>query len=98
MKVKLIRDKLALIPKEGVAVIQLDDPAHRIALVAKMHEEAAEIADKPTDVNEYADLFEAMVTLANKNGIQWEDIWEAATQKYLDRGGFEGGAAMVRAT
>lgn len=95
---RLIRDKLADTPKEGIEVEFLEPggAAHRIALVAKMHEEVCEIEKAPTDVQEYADLVEALVALATFNGISPSMIDEARYAKLRERGGFYVGAVMVR--
>lgn len=94
MKAKLIRDKWARIPKPGTNVVYVtpDGPEHRMALAAKLHEEAAEVGDAPWDVSEYADLLEVAVKLANLNGITLGDILQEQRRKRDERGGFDEGA------
>jgi predicted house-cleaning noncanonical NTP pyrophosphatase (MazG superfamily) len=98
VKVKLIRNKLAHVPKEGVRVMQFvpGDPAHRMALAAKLHEEAAEVADEPKDVFEYADLIEVALQLAHFNGFSEEAVHAAMLAKRAEKGGFGYGYVMVR--
>lgn len=97
MKIKLIRNKLALIPREGVRVerVEVASPLHRALLAAKIHEEAAEIANDPTDPKEYADLIECTMQLAQFNGISADTIYGTMLAKRKERGGFGHGYYMV---
>lgn len=97
--VRLIRDKLGPSKKytgQPYKLTPLPKPLHPLALVAKMHEEVAEIAKAMDDVNEYGDLLDAMLTLAQKNGITLPMIMGAMIDKRKERGSFRKGKVMVR--
>ena len=98
MKVKLIRNKLALIPKDGIRVEKVDpaSPVHRAMLVAKLHEEASEVGNAPRDVTEYADVMEVLLQLAHFNGIPERAIFDCMLAKRTELGGFGHGYYMVR--
>jgi predicted house-cleaning noncanonical NTP pyrophosphatase (MazG superfamily) len=90
MIVKLIRDLWAKVEKPGTEITYFSPGGivHRLALVNKLHEEAAEIAAAPWDVSEYADLFNVALKLAELNGISENRIWAALRDKQLKKGGF----------
>lgn len=98
MSCRLIRDTIALQPREGVHVEWgvMGGRIHKIALVAKMHEEVCEIEKSPTDALEYGDLVEAILTLAELNGVTPRMIEEARLYKLNTRGGFKTCALMDR--
>lgn len=85
---KAIRDKGPVDPGKGGIVKHVDDITFSGLLAAKMHEEAAEIARDPNDINEYADLLEVMEELASRHGISLVQIRAAQLAKKLERGGF----------
>lgn len=98
MKIKLVRNLLAQVPKEGVEVLKMTPASaeHRMALAAKLHEEAAEVNDHPTDITEYADLLEVLLQIAHFNDIKEDAIYYAMMKKRQERGGFGHGYFMVR--
>ena len=61
-----------------------------------MYEEVGEIAAATNDVYEYADLIEATLELAIRNGISLADIERARAQKRTECGGFARGIFMYR--
>ena len=60
-----------------------------LTLVSKLHEETGEIAEKPHDVSEYADLLEVAYTLAAEYGISPEQIEQERLRKRAERGGYD---------
>lgn len=89
MKVKLIRDLMR--PRDNDETVR---PANSrggkiLGLCLKMHEEAQEIANDPTDIEEYADLLTVMLTLANMHGIQFPAIHRAMERKTEKFGAFD---------
>lgn len=95
---RLIRDRLARRPLAGVVVhkAKRGGPFHRVGLVAKMHEEVCEVEKEPTDVGEYADLMEALLTMAALNGIKARQVADEMARKRRERGGFMGANFMYR--
>lgn len=92
MKAKLIRlhmDRVGPTP-EGAELEYIKDPALiQGLLIAKLHEEAQEIADAPTKtqfLEEMGDLYEVLHTLAVLNGTQMETIRHIAEAKADLRG------------
>ncbi len=82
MKVKLIRDKLPA--REGALVRPANSIAGKqLALIAKIHEEAAEIAEDATNPEEYADLLTALLELARLNHVSWDSIEMASSSVML---------------
>ncbi len=101
MKVKLVRDRTPEIPRPAnatgtrkfrIARSRSEKTAH---LCAKLHEEAAEVADAPGDVYEYADLLEVMLELAKMNGLSLRLIVKAMLSKRLKKGGFRKGLILT---
>lgn len=95
---KLCRDKLP--PHEDITEIEVGQlfrchPGSAeirlrvLTLVSKLHEEVGEIAEKPHDVSEYADLMEVMYTLAAEYGISPHQINEERLRKRVERGGYD---------
>ena len=89
---KLVRDGLGgRIPADEIR-IETDPEVLRRLLEAKLSEECAELAaTRYSDVTEYADVFEVLLTLASRNGISEEDIAKARCRKRDERGGFDRG-------
>ncbi len=95
MKVKLIRDDLPA--RDGAEIRPVNSVAGKqLALLLKLHEEAAEIGDDATDPEEYADLLAALLELARLNGVAWDAIDKAFREKQRLKGGFRRGMIMTR--
>ena len=90
MQVKLVRDHCGA-AYNGECEAASTDGEYQMALLLKLHEEAQEIADAPDDPEEYADLLEVMLALANLNDVSGEAILEALVGKRRAVGGFEDG-------
>lgn len=102
---KTIRDGM---PKheevEDTTVVELihadpDTAKHRLAvmmLINKLHEEVGEIAEKPFDVSEYADVHQVLIDLAAMNGISQGEIEIARQRKFEERGGFSQLRTIIR--
>lgn len=96
MKVKLVRDKIsARGPREVVRPCNTPAGLHAL-LVAKLHEEAQEVADDASCAEEYGDLLEVMMRLAELNGVPWTDILVARDEKRREKGGFDRGLVLIR--
>lgn len=89
MRVKLIRDRGPISVGEARPANTL--AGKHLALVAKLNEEVDEIARDATNVEEYADLLEALRELAFINGVMFEDIEAARVEKRERLGGFNRG-------
>lgn len=93
---KLIRDKLPEIisinsAKIFTKVMKKDECITR--LNDKLIEEASEVINSQTKeelIEELADLFEVMFSIAKIHGIDFEQIQEIQKQKKLEFGGFDG--------
>jgi len=59
-----------------------------LGLAAKMHEEVAEVVRSPGDVDEYADVLQALHDFAVINGVSWGDVLVARASKAEARGTF----------
>lgn len=94
MRVKLVRDNCPAVVM-GECRIALTDAEYQMALLLKLHEEAQEIAKSPHDPEEYADLLEVLIALANHNNVTGEDILNALGMKREYKGGFEKGQIWV---
>lgn len=94
MRVKLIRDKMKISQGGRTAAVN-SLPGKHIALIAKLHEEAEEIAKKATDPEEYADLLEVLLELAHINQVPWANIERAMLQKRQVLGGFRFGKIWI---
>ncbi len=90
MRTKLVRDHCSAVI-EGECRQALTDAEYQMALLLKLHEEAQEIAGAVHDPEEYADLLEVLIALANHNNVTGEDILSAFVMKRERRGGFEEG-------
>ena len=91
---KLIRDKLKGLPGSELRRVR-DKDEHTAYLIAKLHEEVSEVAGDLTNPEEYADVLEALMTLANLNNIEWSEVMMHVITKHRTRGGFAGGTLMV---
>lgn len=92
MKAKLIRDNL-----KGKMGSRIDERPDLLALtlVAKLHEEAQEIAEDISDPKEYADMFEAIYQLMELGGVSNIEVQKIRAIKSRDRGGFSLGKIML---
>jgi len=93
---KLIRDKLdKVIPNnelEFVSGTQYDEMLRK-----KLYEELDELKETDyTDVDEFADVLEVLITLAGQSGISKEHIESRRIEKLYDRGGFTKGLVLNR--
>lgn len=91
---KLVRDRIPeIIESEGHQPVMrvLDDGDYRIALLAKLVEEAQEArAASAEDLpSELADIMEVLRALVKAEGLIWEEILSVATRKRAEHGGFE---------
>lgn len=95
MKVKLVRDNItARGPQEIVR--RCNTPAGLMGLLcAKLHEEAAEVADDPTNPEEYGDLYEVLLRMAKLNGVSWKTIEKVRLEKAAEKGAFDNGMVLV---
>jgi predicted house-cleaning noncanonical NTP pyrophosphatase (MazG superfamily) len=90
---KLVRDGIpAIIAADGRRpVVEVLSPAdYKRALIEKLHEEAAELAeaDDAAFLGELADLYEVLRALARESGVTVERVIEAADAKAGERGAF----------
>ncbi|WP_242454602.1 MazG nucleotide pyrophosphohydrolase domain-containing protein [Bailinhaonella thermotolerans] len=66
------------------------------ALVAKLGEEAGEVAEAVAGggaaevVEEAADVLEVLRALVRGVGVEWDEVERVAAEKRRERGGFEG--------
>lgn len=67
-----------------------------LILIGKIHEEAEEIRGDMENPEEYADLVEALLTLAAINGVSVEQIERARQDKFNLKGGFTAGKTMFK--
>jgi predicted house-cleaning noncanonical NTP pyrophosphatase (MazG superfamily) len=101
---KLVRDRIPeIIAAEGrhAVVETLPAEAFRRALLAKLAEEAAELAeadDTTSYVAELADVLEVVRSLAEEAGTSLADVLAAADGKAAARGRFESRLLLVRVT
>ena len=90
MRTKLVRDHCGAV-LDGECEPTETEAEYQMALLLKAHEEIQEIADCSTDPEEYADLLEVMLTLAEYNSVDGDDILKALVDKQKRLGGFEDG-------
>ncbi len=87
MQVKLVRDHCPA-TVAGECSQAVTDEEYQMALLLKLHEEAQEIARAVHDPEEYADLLEVLIALADHNNVTEEDILSAFVSKRERKGGF----------
>ena len=98
---KLVRDKIPEVTAaKGIRchVTRLEKPAHMVALLKKLHEEADEaIAAQGQSgwLSELADLQEVLDALVKMSGHTTEDLLTLQTKKRETRGGFELGLYLI---
>ena len=91
---KLVRDRIPEIIRESGRtphVSTLPPKAYRSALMAKLHEEVAELAVAQTTASvleEAADVLEVLAAIATEHGVTLDTIGEVARRKREKRGGF----------
>lgn len=98
---KLVRDRVpAMIEADGrrPVVEVLDEARYREALLAKLGEEAAELAAADADgvLDELADLYEVLRALAEQAGMSLAVVAARAAEKGIDRGRFHDRIYLVR--
>ena len=98
---KLVRDRIPeLISAEGrQPVVEVLAPGQRVpALIAKLAEETAEVAEaSATDLpEELADVLEVVRALAHEVRLSLDDVVALADRKRELRGGFDDGVFLVR--
>lgn len=102
---KLIRDKIPV--NDGGRVIvnnlaEIDPEKYRLYLGQKLYEEAWELEcalisqDSEETIDELADLFEVLRTIAYLSGNIMADVINHADMKYTQRGGFANGRLYER--
>jgi predicted house-cleaning noncanonical NTP pyrophosphatase (MazG superfamily) len=94
---KLIRDKTPDLLRGTTRTVR-DNVEHEILLRAKLMEEAAECAASTSDeefIAEAGDLLQVIKTLCILKGITLNQIVDASEEKYLRKGGFDGGLVLV---
>jgi predicted house-cleaning noncanonical NTP pyrophosphatase (MazG superfamily) len=98
---KLVRDRIPeIIEADGRrAVVEvLDEARYREALLAKLSEEAAELAAADDDevLDELADLYEVLRALTEQAGVDLTQVEERADAKGAERGRFRDRLYLVR--
>ena len=91
MKAKLIRNKLK---GTNGSTLGFAPKLLPLALIAKLHEEAQEIAEDIRNPEEYADMFQALEDLMAISGVNIDEVKKIQAKKYADRGGFSAGKIM----
>lgn len=98
---KLVRDDIPRKIESGGEIAKTLVAGARdfiVLLKAKAVEEALELAaesDPRLSIEELADLFEVMTSLAEAYGCSWPDVREIADRKRGERGGFSKGIVLV---
>ena len=91
---KLIRDQLYK-PERGDSHVIPGSGEHKALLLAKLHEELAELAQTDfQDYGEYADVLEVLRGIAFIHNKDWEACLDRMQIKFEGRGGFAGGVVM----
>lgn len=92
--IKLVRTKVAS-DQDTVVYSRINNHAEYItALRNKLREEADEYIDDPS-IEELADAFEALLTLAGEDlRVPWSRVEEVATEKRIRKGTFSGRMAL----
>lgn len=92
MTEKLVRDRIPdLAPAREFR--RAAPGERRGLLLAKLHEECAEVAADPC-TEEIADVLEVLRALADDLGVTWPEVEDTARRKRAQRGGFEDGVVM----
>lgn len=88
---KLVRDRIPeIIRADGKQLKSriLDDTEHLDALLKKLEEECAELAEA-RNIEELADVHEVLIALADALGINYEELEKVRSDKAAKRGGFQ---------
>lgn len=90
---KLVRDRIPeIISAEGrtARIRVLDDRAYEAALLDKLVEEATELreAEPSQRLSEAADVYEVLLAILARHGLDAADLEARATEKREARGGF----------
>ena len=64
------------------------EPKTQLGLALKLHEEVGEVCRAPRDVDEYADVLQALQDYAALNNVPWPQVLERAQEKAEERGTF----------
>lgn len=59
-----------------------------LGMVAKLHEEVAEVVRAPLDAEEYADVLQVLMDFAQINGIPWNWVTSRRVAKKKRLGGY----------
>lgn len=92
---KLVRDNIPKIIEQDQKICfirELDDEDYRTELYKKLEEECQEVIDSknPEEIlEELADVFEVIKTIAESENKKIDDIIEIANQKRMKYGGFD---------
>lgn len=91
MPEKLIRDRL--VSRIPAGELRIADPSELPSLLArKLDEEVSELAASAySDILEYADVLEVLMSLAERHGVSWKDVLAARQRKVDERGSFQDG-------
>jgi len=94
---KLVRDRIPLLMGEAgvqakVRYVAENDKLHW--LYAKLYEEATELQEA-SSLEECADVFEVLRSIAVALGLSLDEIISAADSKRTARGGFEDGCILT---
>lgn len=85
---KLIRDNYATIINPNCMVAVTEEEALELA-IAKIDEELQELKDSNfEDINEFADVFEILLSVAERKGFGFDQLWAAKSKKFFEKGGF----------
>lgn len=96
MKVKLVRDNIVALDELEVVRPANTRAGRLMGLLAKLHEEAAEIVDAPNDPEEYADLLQVLTDLMILNQIDFMEVSRILETKRARKGGFSRGMVLTR--
>lgn len=93
---KIIRDKLVdIIPEDEFSYVTPDYGTE--LLKAKLFEEITELMEATwEDLEEYADIMEVLMALAERHGISWEKVEIARKIKQKQRGSFKDNLVYVK--
>jgi predicted house-cleaning noncanonical NTP pyrophosphatase (MazG superfamily) len=93
---KLVRDKIPeLMEKDGLTpnkrTLMRSERLHWLLL--KLQEETSELTATP-NLEECADVFEVLTSIATELGFHLDDLLLAASKKWEERGGFADGIVI----
>ena len=93
---KIIRDKLVdIIPEDEFSYVTQDYGTE--LLKAKLFEEITELMEATwEDLEEYADIIEVLMALAERHGVSWEKVEIARKIKQKQRGSFKDNVVYVK--